>query len=203
MNFEELKETVLMRAKGAKACAEQYKRALYSKNAEELIAVVKDNIIFNRNRSILTAELGSQYERPELFNAGKENCGDYNSGDYNSGYRNSGVFCTRKRKDFIHLFNRESSMTWDDWYDHPARKASMRLRITEWVSSDKMTESEKESHPKASVCGGYLKTYDYKEAWANLWEELTEEERESFKTLPNFDAEVFKEITGIYITDYR
>jgi hypothetical protein len=269
LNFEELKKEVLRRAKEANACASQYRRALESQNAEELIAVIKDNLLFNRNHSILTAELGNQYERPELFNAGKENTGlfnagsrnsgdwntgsrnsgnrnsgncnsgnrnsgdrnigdwnsgdrnsgncnsgyrnigdwnsgncnsgDRNSGNCNSGYRNSGVFCTRKSEDFIYLFNKESSMTWDEWHCHPAYEASMKLRITQFVSLEDMTEEEKKDHPKASVCGGYLKRYDYHEAWANMWKKLTEEERDSFKTLPNFDADIFKEITGIDI----
>lgn len=72
MNFEELKEEILKRAKVANACTAEYRRAAESKNETELIEVIKDNINFARNNDILTIELIKQYERPELFNIGKE-----------------------------------------------------------------------------------------------------------------------------------
>lgn len=46
---------------------------------------------------------------------------------------------------------------------------------------------------------GYLKTYEYKEAWANLWKKATPEDVKALKALPNFDAKIFEEITGINI----
>ena len=97
------------------------------------------------------------------------------------------------------LFNKESNMTWDDWYSHPAYRASSGLEVVEWRYWDEMTESERSKNKDAETCGGYLKKYGYKEAWANLWEKLTDKEKNSFKTLPNFDADVFEDITGIRI----
>ena len=132
-------------------------------------------------------------------NSGDLNSGDRNSGDLNSGYRNSGVFCTRKREDTVPMFNKDSGMTWDEWYDHPAYDASYRLTITEWVSWDRMTDEEKKKHPKAFVPEGYVKAYTYYEAWANLWGTMSDSEKELFKTLPNFDPEIFEEITGILV----
>ena len=60
-----------------------------------------------------------------------------------------------------------------------------------------MTDKEKKENKSAFVCRGYLKVYGYKEAWANLWKTLSDKEKNSFKTLPNFDAIIFEEITGI------
>ena len=88
-------------------------------------------------------------------------------------------------------------MTWDEWYRHPAYKSSLNLKITKWICWNDMTDYEKKDNPKAFVCEGYLKVFEYKEAWGNLWETLSEKERNLFKTLPNFDSEVFEEITGI------
>ena len=46
------------------------------------------------------------------------------------------------------------------------------------------------------------KKYTYKEAWKNMWNELTEEERNIIMTeLPNFDKDIFKEITGIEVNE--
>ena len=60
-----------------------------------------------------------------------------------------------------------------------------------------MTEEEKENNPTYTTTKGYLKTYTYQEAWANAWAEATEEDKQLLYALPNFNSEVFKEITGI------
>ena len=232
MDFEEFKQLILKNAKKVGVCSGEYKRAYQSESIEELIEVIKDNLDWVADHEVLTAEIAKQYEKPELFNIGKDNTGlfnsgdrnsgdlnsgdlnsgdlnsgyrnsgyrnsgDLNSGDLNSGYRNSGVFCTRKRKDTVPFFNKESNMTWDEWYNHPAYNASFGLTITEWVDWDNMTDEERKEKPKAFVCGGYVKTYGYKEAWVNLWGKLSESERNSFKTLPNYNPDIFEEITGI------
>ena len=62
-----------------------------------------------------------------------------------------------------------------------------------------MSDEEKENNLDAYVNYGYLRVYTYKEAWANLWSELTDDQKELFKTLPNFDADIFEDITGIEI----
>src|SRR5574344_106704 len=132
-------------------------------------------------------------------NSGDLNSGDRNSGNLNSGYRNSGVFCNKKREDTVPFFNKESDMTWDEWYNHDAYCASRRLETTKWICWDDMTDKEKANNEKASVCGGYLKVYEYKEAWKNLWDTLDDDEKETFRTLPNFDPDVFEDITGIRV----
>jgi hypothetical protein len=40
---------------------------------------------------------------------------------------------------------------------------------------------------------------DFKTACSQAWNAMTDEERASVKTIPNFDAEVFREITGIVV----
>ena len=60
-----------------------------------------------------------------------------------------------------------------------------------------MTDEEKKADPQFFVRKGYLKTYEWKEAWSNFWKDTDEENRKKFLALPNFDAKVFKEITGI------
>ena len=132
-----------------------------------------------------------------MVNAGYCNSGYRNSGDCNSGYRNSGVFCNRKYDDKIVFFNKESDMTWGEWYSHPVYSRVQKLKITKWIDWVDMTDQERKALPKAYVCRGYLKEFQYKEAWKKLWESLSEEEKESFKTLPNYDADVFEDITGI------
>jgi hypothetical protein len=66
------------------------------------------------------------------------------------------------------------------------------------VSHDTATEQEKETYKKEiETCGGFLKTLEYKEAWRLAWDKASKEEHEELLKLPNWDNEVFKEITGI------
>jgi len=60
-----------------------------------------------------------------------------------------------------------------------------------------MTEKEKEDNPTYQTTGGYLKSYTDKEAWQKSYNETTEEDRKKIFNLPNFDADVFLEISGI------
>jgi len=90
-------------------------------------------------------------------------------------------------------------MTVREWENHECYRIMRNLDHTIWVSSDMMSESEKEKHPSHETTGGYLKTISLKEAWSNLWGNLSEEKQQLFKDLPNFDASIFEEITGIRV----
>ena len=68
-----------------------------------------------------------------------------------------------------------------------------------WVPASIMTKEEKEVHPKYETTDGYLKQIPIKEAWANMWHNLSEENKSLFTSLPNFDATKFEAITGIKI----
>ena len=66
------------------------------------------------------------------------------------------------------------------------------------MSHDTATEEEKEEHKKEiEACGGFLKTLGYKEAWRLAWDKASKDEHKELFNLPNWDNEVFKEITGI------
>jgi hypothetical protein len=60
-----------------------------------------------------------------------------------------------------------------------------------------MSNKEKKDNPKYFVTKGYLKTIPRKEAFAIAWNGLTEKQKEEVQQLPNFDAVVFFDITGI------
>ena len=140
------------------------------------------------------------------LNSGNANSGDCNSGDNNSGNANSGdwnkcdgsngIFCTEEPT--IRIFDKDTGMTLNEFRKSKYGKAlrSVKLKLTEWI---KYTEEEMEEDKNKRLIGGYLKEYSYKEACANWWSELTEENREIIKSIPNFDKEKFYEITGINI----
>ena len=128
-------------------------------------------------------------------NSGHGNSGYRNSGDRNSGYGNStnretGIFNTTQGK--IRCFNQETDLSWDD-IDHPEFN---KFYLNKWIPEADMTDEQKKSDPEF-YRGGYLKTYSWEEAWANYWRDSDEEEKQKVLNLPNFDAVIFKEITGI------
>ncbi len=64
-----------------------------------------------------------------------------------------------------------------------------------------MTDQEKKYNPSCETTGGYLKVYEYQEAWRIAWDNATDEDKELLYKLPNFDADVFKEISGIDVNE--
>ena len=120
-------------------------------------------------------------------NSGNRNSGDYNSGDWNSGFFNSDEPCVR-------MFNKMTT------YKRKDIKIPFWcfFNLTVWVSHDTATEEEKTEHKaEIEICGGFLKTINYKDAWRIAWNKASIEERKKLFDLPNWDNQVFKEITGI------
>lgn len=136
------------------------------------------------------------------WNSGDGNSGNWNSGDWNNGIANScdysnGVFCSESDTN-IRIFNKPSGMSLKDFYDSCYWEAmcSVPFNLTEWVLYT--TEEMKYDHNKELI-GSYLKKYTYKEAWANWWSKMTEENKQIIMSIPNFDKAIFKEITGIEV----
>lgn len=90
--------------------------------------------------------------------------------------------------------------TLDEW-ENAEKPSFLYFYLTEWIIEKNMTEEEKENHPDYKTTGGYLRVYDYKEAWKRAWDGTTEEDRELLYKLPNFDKEVFKKISGIDVDE--
>lgn len=141
-------------------------------------------------------------------NSGNSNTGNYNTGNYNIGDcnlsdKNIGCFCTNDNKcETIKLFNKESDWTLDTWKNsHAFKIIDNYFKLTLWVNEYNMTDKEKEKHPSYEATGGYLKELSYKKAWRNMWNHINDKEKEVFTLLPNFDKDIFKEITGIDIEE--
>ena len=138
------------------------------------------------------------------YNSGNRNSGDYNSGNYNSGDWNktsfsSGVFCTEQPK--LIMFNKPTEITFAEWGNSRACRLLNRidLRPTEFIWPSNMTDEEKAAHPEWETTEGYLKKLDTSECCHNWWMNLSMEEKCAIQNMPNFDAEIFKEITGIQV----
>ena len=133
-------------------------------------------------------------------NSGNRNSGNRNSGDWNSGNRNSGVFNSITPK--INMFNKATDWTYNDWYNSRAYNvmADCPYTYSNFISESDMSDEEKIKHPEYKTIGGYVKTFivtqEDKQKW---WDELSDSDKQAVYDLPNFDADVFEQCTGIKV----
>ena len=130
-------------------------------------------------------------------NTGNWNTGNYNTGNWNTTKRETGYFNTVTPQT-VNVFNKPCAI---DLWDEACKPSFLYFNLTEWVAETDMTDEEKENSPTYKTTGGYLKSYDYKEAFQESYAKATNEDKELLLKLPNFDAEVFKEISGIDVTE--
>ena len=78
----------------------------------------------------------------------------------------------------------------------------MYFDLTIWVSYDTATDEEKEAHKiDIETCGGFTKAISYKEAFRIAWNKASKEEHKKLLKLPNWNNEIFMEISGIDAED--
>jgi hypothetical protein len=115
------------------------------------------------------------------YNSGNMNSGNRNSGHWNSGNSNSGYFNTGTPSE-VRVFNRDCDRgVWE-----AADRPDFIYKVT-----------------VVKVVDGLSVNVGYKEAWAEAYAEATDNDIELLKALPNFDAAIFEEITGIDVTKER
>ena len=74
----------------------------------------------------------------------------------------------------------------------------MYFDLTVWVSYDTATDEEKEAHKiDIETCGGFLKEISYKDAFRIAWNKASKKEHLKLLKLPNWNNEIFMEISGI------
>ena len=134
-------------------------------------------------------------------NTGNWNTGDWNTGDWNKSSFNTGCFNTVEQK--IMLFNKPSDMTYRDWYESDARWLLNQIPkdVVEWIYSEDMTDEEKAEHLTHETTGGYLKVLDESECGQLWWGSLSDRQKNIIKAIPNFDAEIFFQCTGIRVDE--
>lgn len=135
------------------------------------------------------------------WNTGNRNTGDWNTGDWNKSSFNTGCFNTEEQK--IMLFNKPSDMTYREWMDSDARYLLNQIpkNVVKWVYEEDMTDEEKAAHPTYETTGGYLKVLDESECGQLWWGSLSDRGKEIIKTIPNFDAEIFFQCTGVRVDE--
>ena len=152
-------------------------------------------------------DCNSGFNNSGYSNSGYCNNGDGNSGNHNTGNRNSGDWnytnyscgCFNTEEPKIFMFNKPSNWTIEDWYHSKAMIILDRFHNNsiQWIPTTKMTKEEKEQYPDYEILGGYLRKRNNLESNQLYWDKLSKCEKEIVKSLPNFDAVIFKKITGI------
>ena len=131
------------------------------------------------------------------WSTGNCSTGDYSTGHWSTSDYSTGHFSTIDDTGFS-AFNKPCNRKQWAQADIPSW---LYFNLTEWVDKEDMTDLEKQDHPTYETTGGYLKKYEYQEAWKKSYDNATREEQLKIKSLPNFDAEVFYEISGIKIDE--
>ena len=146
-------------------------------------------------------------------NTGNGNTGDGNTGDGNTGYRNTGDGNTgnwnacnletghfnSEQSNTIRVFNKPCDI---DLWDECSKPDMIFFNQSFWIYPDDMSPEEKTTFPNYKTTNGYLKVLSYKDAFRKSWNTAKaksnwESEYNLLINLPNFDAKVFEEISGI------
>ena len=153
-------------------------------------------------------------------NSGNYNSGKWNSGNGNSGYMNSGDCNSGNRNSGNRNYGNRNSGNWNPGYmnsgdGNSGNRNSGNRNSGDWNSCDNSsgflnTKSEdtiqvfnkpclREVWEDADIPDFfYFKSGDdCKQSWQDSYNTADEEDRNKVKLLPNFDAEVFFELTGI------
>ena len=145
-------------------------------------------------------------------NSGNHNSGDWNSGNHNSGNWNSGnwnsgdwnntsnaVGCFNTESQKLKFFDQEADMTFYQWKNSDARYLLNQIdfRPADWIWTNEMTNAEKADNPEHETTGGYFKIRDNTDCCTEWWNGLSERNKNIIRSIPNFDAEKFYQITGI------
>ena len=127
-------------------------------------------------------------------NTGNCNTGSWNTGDLNTGSWNTGDLNTIEPT--VRLFNFDSGLKFGSENHNKLRNLlySKSIPLCEWISASDMTDEEKEENCKTwETTQGYLKANNI----SKNNNELSKDEEEFLRSLPNFDEAILLECTGI------
>ena len=145
------------------------------------------------------------------FSTGDFSTGDFSTGDYSTGDGSTG-YCSISNGSTGHFSTIDGQPSFFDkpfngtWAEALELIPYVELKLgAYWVASSEMTDQQKADHPTHENLGGVLLKHNhtYHQAWAIAWSEMYQATRDRFLNLPNFDAQKFKQITGIDTTSVQ
>lgn len=149
------------------------------------------------------------------WNIGMKNSGDYNiggcnSGSWNVGYNCNGFFNTQSPK--IYMFNKPTDLTAQDAYICFEILYDLRREFINWIAEKYKGPINEEGLKRYlryvsgmngdDITIGYINPDDIKIEMNKMYHTwFSQEQKEQILALPNFDAEIFKETTGIDVNE--
>ena len=100
-----------------------------------------------------------------------------------------------------YLFNKPSEWTYQNWLESEACYLLNQIPcdVLEYIEFNDMTDEEKAAHLKAETTGGYLQMSEKINQRQEWYDSLSDDNKTAIKSIPNFDKDIFKDITGIDI----
>ena len=196
---------------GTKYCTDKIKivREFTRKELQALILDGKYNTGYYNSGNYNSGNHNSGYSNSGNYNSGNHNSGNYNSGNCNSGYHNSGYSNSGNYNSGNHNSGNYNLGNYNSGNCNPGCCNSGNYNSGNHNSGMFNTDEpymrafNKDTTIRYSdfvVCLDYS-FYDLCVRIAD--KKLIDGDEEKIKALPNFDAEIFKEITGIDITERR
>jgi len=141
------------------------------------------------------------------YSTGDCSTGDWSTGDWSIGHSSTGDWSISNystghfsTEDYSGYGCFDKPCTVEDW-NNAEKPSWLYFDVTEWINEMGMTYKEKKENPNYKTTGGFLKVFDYKEAFQNSYNKATRDEQLVIKKLPNFNADKFFEISGIRIEE--
>ena len=145
-------------------------------------------------------------------NSGSYNIGDCNSGDWNIGNNSNGLFNTQPQK--IYMFNKPTDLTYEEARQTYKVIGALKFKLKIWLitkyNHPYLSRIELEQHSYYACAafhgnGSFCSCVDMDKIKTEMnkmyHQMLSQEEKEQILALPNFDAEIFKETTGIDVNE--
>lgn len=95
------------------------------------------------------------------------------------------------------MFNKPSNWTEQDFLNSKAHSLLCEVDTKLWVPEHAMSDEEKSQHKGWKTAEGFYRDIPFKQAFTDKWRNWSAENREAFTSLPNFDWQVFTDITGV------
>lgn len=132
----------------------------------------------------------------KIVNTGKRNTGYYNSGDHNSGNHNSGNWNSGNYNSGNHNSGYYNSGDWNKTNYSSGCFNTLEQDIFMFNKPSSWTYEDWE----CSAARRLLNRIPKKDCAQIWWDGLSEQDKNSIERLPNFNVDIFKEITGIDVS---
>lgn len=102
-------------------------------------------------------------------------------------------FNTKNHK--LYFFNKESDMSLEDFRRSNLYYILSKLSLIEYVDKKNITDKEREQYKEYE--NRYYKILDFREGFTKFWKNLSKDEKQEIKKMPNFNHNMFYKISGI------